>query len=389
MNILDMSDDEIAKLSPEQFASMASGSEASGDQENQEVKDEPVDEPADEVDESAETQESAPQDPPAEEIEEDDEVKVTPPAETKVEEKKPEQKTAPATASTADVKPDAKQSTETTVDYKAQYEALLAPFKANGRDMQVENVDEARKLMQMGANYNKKMASVKPHLATLRMLEDAGISEEHLNFLIDVHKRVPEAINKLVKDSGIDPMDLSAEKAAGYKPVNHRPADNVIELDQVLEDLKESPKFDQLINDVKQWDRQSQKTVSDHPQILQIINANMESGVYDVVMSEVDKQRTFGKLAGLSDLEAYRQVAETLHASGKFEQAGNKANPQSQQTSSAPAVVQVNPKQADDSKRNEQRRAASPVKAAAPAAKNPDFNPLSMSDEEFAKFKPL
>ena len=38
------------------------------------------------------------------------------------------------------------------VDYKAEYERLLKPFKANGRDVSVASVDDALSLMQMGAN---------------------------------------------------------------------------------------------------------------------------------------------------------------------------------------------------------------------------------------------
>ena len=38
-----------------------------------------------------------------------------------------------------------------------QLKALFSPFKANGREMQVSSVEDIRTLMQMGANYNKKM----------------------------------------------------------------------------------------------------------------------------------------------------------------------------------------------------------------------------------------
>ena len=37
---------------------------------------------------------------------------------------------------------------------------LFAPFKANGKDIKVDSVEEAIALMQMGANYSKKMAGL-------------------------------------------------------------------------------------------------------------------------------------------------------------------------------------------------------------------------------------
>lgn len=43
------------------------------------------------------------------------------------------------------------------VDYKAGYEQIMALTKANGKTMQVKSVEEAIQLMQMGANYTRKM----------------------------------------------------------------------------------------------------------------------------------------------------------------------------------------------------------------------------------------
>ena len=97
----------------------------------------------------------------------------------------------------------------TDPDYKAEYQRLLAPFKANGKDIQVTSVDEALTLMQMGANYNKKMAALKPNLKVLKLLDTHGLLDENeLNFLIDLKEKNPKAIMKLVKDSGIDPMEM-------------------------------------------------------------------------------------------------------------------------------------------------------------------------------------
>src|SRR5690606_38757650 len=95
------------------------------------------------------------------------------------------------------------------VDHKAIVDKLFAPFKANGKEMVVDNVDDAVALMQMGANYNKKMAALKPNLKLLKLLENNNLlSEEKIGFLIDLDKKNPAAIGKLLKDSGIDPLDV-------------------------------------------------------------------------------------------------------------------------------------------------------------------------------------
>lgn len=289
-----------------------------------------------------------------------------------------------------DVKADA-----AVIDYKAQYEELLKPFKANGRDIQVNDVEEARRLMQMGANYNKKMAGLKPSLAVLKMLENNGLNDPaKLSFLIDLDKKNPEAISKLIAESGLDPLDLSTEKAGAYKPGDHRVADAEVELDTVLEDLSGSPHYTQLLDLVgKEWDPKSRGIVAANPGVLRLIDAQMNSGIYDLVATEMARQRALGSLPGLSDLEAYRQVGDAMNSEGKFDHLFKKAGQPENKGQQAPAakiIVDPNPKKADDDKREQARRAAAPSRGTAPAARkiDPDFNPLALSDEDFAKFKP-
>ena len=87
--------------------------------------------------------------------------------------------------------------------------------------------------MQMGANYNKKMAALKPNLKLLKLLENNGLlSEEKLSFLIDLDKKNPDAITKLVKDSGLDPLEMDVSKS-DYKPNTYTVHDREVELDSV------------------------------------------------------------------------------------------------------------------------------------------------------------
>lgn len=292
-------------------------------------------------------------------------------------------------------KPGEQQAAATgTIDYKAEYEKLTAPFKANGRDIKVESVDEAVRLMQMGANYNRKMAALKPNLAIMKSLEQNGLlSQEKINFLIDLDKKNPEAISKLIKDSGIDPLDISADKAGSYKPGNHGVADVEVELDHVLDDLKDAPKYTETLDLIgKTWDAKSRQIIANQPNLIRVINGHMQNGVFDLVATELERKRLFGGLQGLSDLEAYQQVGDAMASEGKFDHLQKKAGqptPAGQQAPGAKTEVKPALKKADDSKREEQRRAAAPAKGAAPSGKLPaDFNPLSLSDEEFAKFKP-
>lgn len=287
---------------------------------------------------------------------------------------------APADKGKKDEKPAVE---DTSIDYKAAYERLLAPFKANGRDIQVKDVDEAIQLMQMGANYNKKMAGLKPSLTLLKLLENNGLlNEEKISYLIDLDKKDPAAINKLVQEAGLDPMDLDPKKAEGYKPTPRKVDAREVELDAVMEEIQGTAAFQRTIEVVgKTWDQASRNLVADNPQVLKVINAQIESGIYDLITARVDRDRLFGRLSGLSDIEAYRQVGEAMNAAGEFNSLGRQEQPKTPQKT----IVEPKPPKVDEEALKEKKRAASGTKPATPAAPAQDFNPLALSDEEFLK----
>ena len=278
-------------------------------------------------------------------------------------------------------KPAAPQS---AVDYEAEYKRLVAPFKANGKEIAVQSVDDAIALMQMGANYTKKMAALKPNLALLKMLENNGLlSEERIGFLIDLSKKDSGAINKLIKDSGIDPLDLNTEKASDYKPGSHRVDDREVELDSVLDEIQSSKSYGRTIAIVsKEWDAASKQTIADSPQLLKVINSHVEAGIYDLISQEVEREKMFGRLQGLSDFDAYRQVGDAIQARKGFDHLGRQGQPTPTQQPvavSKPKVTQ------EDDQLKEKRRAAASSKPVTSAAIPKDFNPLALSDAEFSK----
>lgn len=277
------------------------------------------------------------------------------------------------------------EKTVVEIDYKSEYERLTKPFKANGREVKVNSVEDAVELMQMGANYSKKMAAIKPHLKLIKMLEKNGLMEESkLSYLIDLNGKNPEAIAKLVKDSGLDPLEMDSDKADEYKPKSYKVDDREIELDSVLEDIKDSDTYQRTISVVStEWDKASKEVIANTPQILKVLNAHMEAGIYDIIQAELDNERTFGRLQGLSDIEAYRKVGDSIQAKGGFDHLAK-----GQQNQPKQAVIASKPVQVQDDKLKDKKRAAAPSKPAITSTVAKDFNPLALSDEEFAKFKP-
>lgn len=274
-----------------------------------------------------------------------------------------------------------------TLDYENEYKRLLAPFKANGRDMQVASVDEALTLMQMGANYNKKMAALKPALKTMKLLEKHGLMDEaKINLIIDAWEKNPQAIKKLVSHAGVDQYALDGVDDSEYVPQNRAISDSEYNLTSVFEELSSGPNYARFVDVVtKEWDDKSKQVFVEHPEALKVISNHIDSGVYDVIAQEQERLALLGKLDGLSSIEAYRKVGDALYAAGRLNHLLGSTPQAARGTPSKPD------KGVDSRSQDRQRKAAvsAPRNAGTSAGKaNQDYNPLAMSDEEFKKITP-
>lgn len=263
------------------------------------------------------------------------------------------------------------------VNYKKEYETLTRNFKANGREMSVKSAEEAITLMQMGANYNKKMASLKPNLALVKMLQNNDLLDEaKLSYLIDLNKKDPKAIQHLVKDSGLDPLDIDVENGEDYEPTSHAVDPRQLALDEVLDDIQDSSGFattSSVISD--QWDDASRTELFNNPQMIKAINTHVESGVFKQISEVMDRERMLGRLSGITDIEAYRQTGNAIEAAGGFSQVPGNTNPDTEDT---------NPVVKDTSKLKSQKKSASSTKGRS-VQSDKAFDPLAMSDEAFEK----
>lgn len=273
-------------------------------------------------------------------------------------------------------------------NYKAGYEQIMAPFKANGKMITPRSPEEAISLMQMGANYTRKMQELQPYRKVMLMLENNGLMDEgKLSFLIDLEKKNPEAIKKLIKEAGIDPLDINPEEEVNYQAGNHRVTDTEAAFATELDDLKSTPEGQATLGVIVQtWDAQSKEALIENRGLLHTIQQQRENGIYDRIVSEMSRLQMLGQIpAGTPFLAAYNQVGNQLAAAGGFaDLVQPKAEPTVTTTAvKAPVVTRVvQPKPAITN--TEQASAASPSRAA-PRKVEQFINPLAMSDEDFAK----
>ena len=260
---------------------------------------------------------------------------------------------------------------EVTPEVEEDFKRILQPFKANGGEVQVRNVDEAIQLMQMGANYTKKMQALQPNLKVLKTLEKQGLLDEaKLNYLIDLSKGDPKAVAKLVKEANPDWAHVDEEEE--YVPNNHQVSETAIQLEQVLDSIESTPTGARCIDVVgNQWDDGSKAILTKEPALIAQLNEQMQAGIFDKINAEVQHVRMFGGLVGKSDFEAYRIVGAQMFQEGKL-------------TQQAQPVARTSAKQQDPA-RNTQRKAAATPSSRKQVSVQSEYSPLAMSDEEFLK----
>lgn len=271
------------------------------------------------------------------------------------------------TESVAAVPPVVGQASD-EINYKEFYERVTKPFKANGREIVVTNPDDLITLAQKGTDYVKKMTELKPLKRINKLLQDNGIAEDDLAYLIDLKAKKPEAIAKLLKDSEVDLYQFDVEQGNDYKPVAPTYNEVTEELTTVLDDLeKNSPTFKQTIAVIgQQWDEHSRNFIAQNPNLVRIIDAQIANGAFAKIDTIMQYERAVGRLDGMTDLEAYVAIEKQLAA----KQTVPPVVTQQQQQPSKPSTVDARRQAAPP---RQTKTDTPPLKINSPALSDADF----------------
>ena len=275
---------------------------------------------------------------------------------------------------------------DSSTDYEAQYKKIVGtPFKANGKEITVDSAEDAIKLMQMGANYHKQMQQLKPAKRIIAMLEQAGMLDENkLNHAIDIMNGNSAAIHKLIQERNVDVSDLYSDSEVDYTPNQHQVTDERIELDTLFNELNSTPHGQRVLQEVAgTWDEKSRYTIGQTPEILRLLSNQVESGIYDVIVAEVDKQRMLGNIpANAPMLQAYEQVGKYLQANGRLIPAGsNVGKVSTQQTKEFKQHQATVPSNGS----NTRKRVANTARSNISNISTQMDNVFAMSDEDFKR----
>ena len=275
--------------------------------------------------------------------------------------------------------------------YKSLYEKVMAPFKASGKTIQLKDPEEALELIKKGVDYTRKTMEIAADRKFLVMLEKNQLKDEaKLSFLIDLANKNPEAIKKLVTDSGVDPLDIDTSAPSSYSPGNHSVSDDEIRFTETLTEVNSTPEGQQVVQRIfSGWDQASQGHMWKEPEAMRVLLAQKQSGVFDIVEGEVERRRLLGQIpATTSYLDAYRYVGLELGQAGAFNhlpafqgQVAAAQHPAANSPIATRAASTVAKPAADPTV-----RAAAPTRPTARMSSKPTIDDLAdLSDEEFLK----
>lgn len=266
---------------------------------------------------------------------------------------------------------------------------LGTPIKAGGKEIVLDDPEDVVRLVQMGVGYHKSMEQMKPHRKTLALLEKNGLlDQDKLNYAIDLINKNPKAIEKLVKESGIDVYEFdSSEEPTDYIPTPQNISDEEVALNTVIKEIEHTPTYARTINVLgTEWDNASRELIRKYPDVIKIINDQMENGTFDTVSNEVEKYKMLGRLPqGLCDLEAYKYVGDAMYAQNDNPTAMINTNQRIGNPLANASPPIKTPQQRETVKR--QKRATNPTRSQNANAR-PRISPdeiWSMPDEDFLK----
>lgn len=308
-----------------------------------------------------------------------------------------------------------------TVDYKAQYEAILkekaklqdfydvatSEFTANGK--KVKGVKDPAKLIaaqQMAAGYSEKMAGFKQYRPYMAPLKESGMLEDQGKFdmMMSIMNGDKEALKQHIKNLEIDPvMDLELDNI-NYKGESHLSSPLQITLDDVLENAN-TYGVKEKVEDVLlggKWDKASVVELLNDPQSSADIVQHISGGEFEEVqdkIAELKRTDVMGTFSNQNSITQYRQAARLLSQELEREEAEANSKLESDRIAAVAAEkAKIEQERKDleykakveqkNKEAAEARAKASSVSKQKPTTKTKvkeEFDPAAMSDEEFTK----
>lgn len=391
-DINSLSDEDFNNLDINALAAQAEDNSEEDDNDNPDhAEDTPEDQDddlddSDSVDDLDEDESDSDDDTPDEEGDIDDEQS----DDVSAKEKSAPVKVKDAPAKKADkAKPEAVEDKQLDNESLATFhKALTAPLKAAGHEFTLEDPNQIRELVSKGLDYTRKMQQIS-HLRGIGEIlrEHDMLDPEKLAYAVDLANHKPEAIARLIKESGVDTFELGDDVADSYQatPANIEGKAKEVSVREIVEQYKDDENFNSVFNEARQWDNESQVTLVNNPEVLHLLAAHANNGVYKQVMAKVIQERA---ITGTTEpiLQHYNRVGQAMFAAEN--DGGNAQAPQKQAPAKAERVV-IKRKSVDEATR---RKALAPTASTKTKSKSLKITSAAdiynMSEDEFKNLDP-
>lgn len=214
---------------------------------------------------------------------------------------------------------DKSDNTGSEPNYKEFYEQVaLAKFTANGKEVEgFKDPADLIRAQQMLHGYSDKMKVFKEYKPFLKALEERKLTTDadKFNLAMSIIDGDPEAIKKVLKEKGIDPLELDLEDIK-YTEKNTLPSKAQLLIEDTYEqaeNLGVGDKFTRVIN--KDWDIKSLQELVTNNAVRADLLQHLSDGTYDIVSNEIKKMELLdatGVLNGMTSIDKYRLAVERL-----------------------------------------------------------------------------
>ncbi len=261
---------------------------------------------------------------------------------------------------------------EAKVDDEAP--SSIYKFKANGQDFEFTQEEinaQFGTVFGKAMDYTQKMQKISPYRKMVSALEDENITQDQLNLAIDVLKGDKGALQKLIAERSIDIYDLDTEgETSAYQAKDYGKNEHELQLEDIDRQISADPEYPQTIDIVgKQWDARSRQALSDNPEWISGLHADVKSGTFAKVSPEAAKLKMLDG-GSKPDIEYYLIAGQQL-----FEKANAKPTPVEDPVEKATQQFK------DDSAVANKKRAASSTRSRAGSKGVVDY--LDDNDEKF------
>ena len=281
-----------------------------------------------------------------------------------------------------------------SINYEEFYQKIMAPFKANGTMIKLNNPEEVISLMQKGANYTKKTQELSRYKKTGYLLERANLlNEARVGLLIDAAQGNKEAIKQILRDNKIDPMSLVDDSIEENQPryvSNTRISDADIDLQETVNDISSNPGGKEFLDQTLKFDHETQLILSTKPHLLSVLYSHTQNkdntghSIYDYISSEINRRKTIGIMPdSMPFIQAYDVIAtEIRQRSSQRNQVNNGSAGVNFANNSG---LSNKPNLSQKFSNNSKAKSASLTRTTGSDTSSKPINYLAMSDEEFIK----